>query len=107
MGNSPSAWTVAAWMKSVTEMSDPRFLRSARSVSRSVMSTATVTVKVGTDVPSVSRRAMVWRMRLSVSPGPDMAAAGSAGAERAAGTAASAGWGRRPTARRSQSALAR
>ena len=68
-------------MKSVTEMSDPRDLSSARSLSRSVMSTATVTVKVGTDVPSVSRRAMVWRMRLSVSPAPDMAAAGSAGAD--------------------------
>ena len=27
IGDSPSAWTVAAWMKSVTEMSEPRFLR--------------------------------------------------------------------------------
>ena len=59
------------------------------------MSTATVTVNVGTEVFSVSRLAMVWRMRLSVSPSPATlvgaggAATGAAGAgEAAAGAAA-------------------
>ena len=49
------------------------------------MSTATVTVNVGTDVSSVSRRAIVWRIRLSVSPVPVMAAAGGAGGSRLLG----------------------
>ena len=64
-GNSFNAWTTACEMKSVTEYVAPFSLSCARNLSRSVMSTSTVTKKCGVVVALwVSRCAIICRILL-------------------------------------------